>query len=308
MELSTSGEKPVFDFEPKAHWDLASDLGILDPGAAGAMSGSGFTLLTGDGARLERAVGQFLLDLSTKTHGYREVSPPLLVRPEAVDGVTIREKFGDDMYRAEKDDLYLIPTAEFPLSNLHRDAILDADRLPLRYTALTPCFRRESGAAGRDTRGMLRVHQFWKVEMMSFTTPEQSVEEHERMRGNAEAAARALGLPFRTVLVCTGDMSAANRRQYDLEAWAAGCGKWLEISSVSNFGDWQARRLGTRCRSGREKPRVCHTLNGSALGMSRVMVALLENNQRADGSIALPEALRPYMDGREGIGPPGGKA
>lgn len=308
VEISRWGEVPRFDFAPKPHWELASALGIFHPETAGRMSGSGFTLLTGAGARLERALGQFLLDRTTGVHGYREVSPPVLVRPESLDATTILAKYEDQMYRQRDDDLWLIPTAETPLTNLHRDEILDADRLPLRYTALTPCFRREAGAAGRDTRGMLRVHQFWKVEMMTFCHPDRSREEHERMRGNAEDALRTLGIPYRVVKVCTGDMSAANRFQYDLEAWAAGCGKWLEVSSVSNFGDWQARRAGTRCRSGKEKPRFVHTLNGSALGMPRTLVALLENGQRADGSVEVPPALRPYAGGLADIGPPGGPA
>jgi seryl-tRNA synthetase len=306
-EISRRGTPPSFPFAPKAHWDLGAALGILDAEAGGAMSGSGFPVLKGDGARLERALGQFLLDLAGR-HGYREVSVPLLLRQEVMDGVTMASKFRDDMYLSEKDGLYLLPTAEHPLTNLHRESILDAAALPLRYTALTPCFRREAGAAGKDTRGLLRVHQFWKVEMMSFTTPEQSRDEHERMLGNAKAALEALGIPYRVVLVCTGDMSVANRRQYDLEAWAAGVGKWLEVSSVSNFGDWQARRCGTRCRSGKEKPRVAHTLNGSALGMPRTLVAILENGQRADGSVAIPEVLRPYMGGRESIAAPGAGA
>lgn len=305
VEVSRWGDPPKFDFAPKAHWDLGTALGILDAETAGKISGSGFTLLLGDGARLERALGQFLLDQTTKRHGYLEVSPPVLVRPDALDATTILAKYEDQMYRQRDDDLYLIPTAETPLTNLHRDAILDADRLPLRYTALTNCFRREAGAAGKDTRGMLRVHQFWKVEMMTFCHPDRSHEEHERMRGNAEAALQALGIPYRVVRVCTGDMSAANRRQYDLEAWAAGCGKWLEVSSVSNFGDWQARRAGTRCRAGKEKPRFVHTLNGSALGMPRTLVALMENGQRADGTIGVPLALQPYLGGQESIGPAG---
>jgi len=298
-EIARWGTPPEFDFAPKAHWDL----GLLDMEAGGRMSGSGFPVLKGDGARLERALGQFLLDLAGR-HGYAEVSPPLLLREEVMDGVTIREKFRDDMYLSEKDGLYLLPTAEHPLTNLHRDQVLDAASLPLRYTALTPCFRREAGAAGKDTRGLLRVHQFWKVEMMSFTAPEQSKDEHERMLGNARAALEALGIPHRVVFVCTGDMSMANRRQYDLEAWAAGVGRWLEVSSVSNFGDWQARRCGTRCKSGKEKPRVAHTLNGSALGMPRTLVAILENGQREDGSISVPGVLQRYMDGRTSLGPP----
>ncbi len=303
VEVARHGEAPKFAFAPKAHWDLGADLGILDAETAGRMSGSGFTLLYGDGARLERALGQFLLDNAVR-HGYREVSPPVLVRPEALDATTILSKFEDQMYRQRDDDLYLIPTAETPLTNLHRDAILDADRLPERNTALTPCFRREAGAAGRDTRGMIRVHQFWKVELMTFCHPDRSTEEHETMRGHAESALRALGLPYRVVLVCTGDMSAANRRQYDLEVWAPGCGRWLEVSSVSDFGDWQARRAGTRCRAGKEKPRFVHTLNGSALGMPRTFLAILENFQRADGSVVVPEALRPGMGGQEEIRPP----
>jgi seryl-tRNA synthetase len=305
-EIARHGAIPEFAFAPKPHWDLHAGMEGADPDAAGAMSGSGFALLLGPAARLERALGQFLLDLASGEHGYREVSPPLLMRDAAMDSVTIASKFRDDMYRtseAQGDGLYLIPTAEHPLTNLHRDQVLDAARLPLRYTALTPCFRREAGAAGRDTRGLLRVHQFWKVEMMSFVHPDRSAEEHERMRGNAEAALARLGLPFRTVFVCTGDMSAANRRQYDLEVWAPGVGKWLEVSSVSNFGDWQARRCGTRCKEGKEKPRFVHTLNGSALGMPRTLIALLENNQRADGSVAVPEALRKYLGGLEVLGP-----
>ena len=304
-EISKWGTPPSFPFAPKAHWDLGAALGILDMEAGGAMSGSGFPVLLGDGARLERALGQFLLDLATTKHGYREASVPLLLREEMMDGVTMASKFRDDMYLSEKDGLYLLPTAEHPLTSLHRGALLDAAALPLRYTALTPCFRREAGAAGKDTRGLLRVHQFWKVEMMSFVHPDASREEHERMLGNARAALEALGIPHRVVFVCTGDMSMANRRQYDLEAWAAGVGKWLEVSSVSNFGDWQARRCGTRCRTGKEKPRVVHTLNGSALGMPRTLIALLENNQRADGSVAVPAALRPYMGGQEAILPRG---
>ena len=304
-EISKWGTPPSFPFAPKAHWDLGAALGILDMEAGGAMSGSGFPVLLGDGARLERALGQFLLDLATTKHGYREASVPLLLREEMMDGVTMASKFRDDMYLSEKDGLYLLPTAEHPLTSLHRGALLDAADLPLRYTALTPCFRREAGAAGKDTRGLLRVHQFWKVEMMSFVHPDASREEHERMLGNARAALEALGIPYRVVFVCTGDMSMANRRQYDLEAWAAGVGKWLEVSSVSNFGDWQARRCGTRCRSGKEKTRVVHTLNGSALGMPRTLIAILENNQRADGSVAVPAALRPYMGGQEAILPRG---
>lgn len=304
-EVARWGEPPSFDFAPRPHWELAEALGGFHPEAAGRMSGSGFTLLTGPLARLERALGQFLLDRTTGIHGYTEVSPPVLVRPDALDATTLLAKYEAEMYRQRDDELFLIPTAETPLTNLHRDAILDADRLPLRYTALTPCFRREAGAAGKDTRGMLRVHQFWKVEMMTFCHPDRSAEEHERMRGNAEDALRVLGIPHRVVKVCTGDMSAANRFQYDLEAFAAGCGKWLEVSSVSNFGDWQARRAGTRCRSGKEKPRFVHTLNGSALGMPRTLVALLENNQRADGSVEVPEALRPLMGGAERLVPPG---
>jgi seryl-tRNA synthetase len=305
-ELSKWGAPPKFDFPAKPHWDLLG--GLADPDAAGRMSGSGFTVLKGDGALLERALGQFLLDTATRKHGYTEVSVPLLMRAENMDTVTIAAKFREDMYRTtEEDALYLIPTAEHPLTNLHREQILDAESLPRRYTALTPCFRREAGAAGKDTRGLLRVHQFWKVEMMSFAHPDRSREEHERMLGNAKATLEALGLPYRVVFVCAGDMSAANRRQYDLEVWAPGVGKWLEVSSVSDFGDWQARRCGTRCKAGRDKPRFVHTLNGSALGMPRVLIGILENGQRADGNVAVPEALRPYMGGREALGPPAKK-
>jgi seryl-tRNA synthetase len=306
VELSAGGPEPRFDFAPRAHQEILAGLGGADPEAAGAMSGSGFTILRGDAALLERALGQFLLDLAARAHGYTEVSVPLLLRGAMMDSVTIAAKFREDMYRTtEEDGLYLLPTAEHPLTNLHRDAILDEESLPRRYTALTPCFRREAGAAGKDTRGLLRVHQFWKVEMMAFAHPDRSREEHERMLGNARAALDALGLRYRVVFVCTGDMGSANRRQYDLEVWAPGEKRWLEVSSVSHFGDWQARRCGTRFRPGAGKPRFVHTLNGSALGMPRVLVGILETFQRADGSVRVPEVLRPYMGGRESLAPPG---
>ncbi|MEN8152313.1 MAG: serine--tRNA ligase [Planctomycetota bacterium] len=302
VEVDLWGEKRELDFEPKAHWDLGKDLDILDLEAGGKVGGSGFPILKGAGARLERALIQFMLDLHTEEHGYREVSAPYLARPETMVTCGQIPKLEEDMYRCRDDELYLIPTAEVPLTNLHRDEILDGARLPLRYVGHTPCFRREAGAAGRDTRGLIRVHQFHKVELVTFAEEGKSDEELNKLRGHAEEVLRRLGLHYRTLLLCTGDMSFAGRRTYDLEVWAPGVGKYLEVSSCTVFGDFQARRANTRYRDGDGKLRIAHTMNGSGLALPRTVIAIMETYQRADGTIDVPEALVPYMGGRTRIG------
>lgn len=285
------------DFEPKPHWDLGSDLGQYDPALTGKVAGSGFTMLFGQLAQLERALWGFMLDLHTREHGYTEVSPPYLVRSHCLVGTSQLPKFEGDMYAVgEEDDLYLIPTAEVPLTNVHREEILEPGRLPIRYCAFTPCFRRESGAAGRDTRGMVRVHQFHKVELMSYVLPEDSEAEQLRIREHAETVLRKLELPYRVLKLCTGDTGFGARRTFDLEVHSPGLDRYLEVSSISTFGDFQARRAGIRFRrEAGAKPEFAHTLNGSGLALPRVIVAVMENYQRADGSIEIPDVLRPYM-------------
>ena len=287
---------------PKDHVDLGEALGLMDFEAAARMSGSRFVVLKGALARLERALGQFMLDLQTERHGYTEVSPPLLVRDEAVFGTGQLPKFSEDLFRTT-NDLWLIPTAEVSLTNLVREEITAEEELPLRLTALTPSFRSEAGASGRDTRGMIRQHQFYKVELVSITTPEQSDSEHERMVTCAEAVLKALDLPFRTMLLCTGDMGFSARKTYDLEVWLPSQGKYREISSCSNCGDFQARRMDARCRvSGEKGTRYVHTLNGSGLAVGRTLVAIMENYQDEGGRIAIPAVLQPYMRGVTHIG------
>jgi seryl-tRNA synthetase len=282
--------------------DLGEALGLLDFEAAARMSGSRFTVLKGQLARLERALGQFMLDLQTGEHGYTEVSPPLLVRDEALFGTGQLPKFAEDQFHTT-DGRWLIPTAEVSLTNLVREQITPEEELPLRLTALTPCFRSEAGASGRDTRGMIRQHQFQKVELVSITTPEQSQDEHERMVGCAETVLKRLELPFRTVLLCTGDMGFSARKTYDLEVWIPSEGRYREISSVSNCGDFQARRMDARTKAAGEKgTRFVHTLNGSGLAVGRALVAVMENYQDEGGRIAVPEALRPYTGGLTHIG------
>ena len=266
------------------------------------MSGARFVVLKGELARLERALGQFMLDLQAREHGYLEVSPPLLVRDETAFGTGQLPKFAEDLFRTT-DGRWLIPTAEVSLTNLVRDQITPMEQLPLRLTALTPCFRSEAGASGRDTRGMIRQHQFYKVELVSITTPEQSDEEHERMVGCAETVLKRLELPFRTVLLCRGDMGFSARKTYDLEVWIPSEGRYREISSVSNCGDFQARRMDARVKAAGEKgTRFVHTLNGSGLAVGRALVAVMENYQDEGGRIAVPEALKPYMGGLTHIG------
>ena len=297
IEVARWGEPRAFDFTPKEHFDIGEGLGLMDFESAAKISGARFVVNKGPLARLERALAQFMLDLHTGEHGYMEVNPPLLVRDDAMFGTAQLPKFREDQFPAG-EDFWLIPTAEVPLTNLARDSIIDAAQLPLRMTAGTYCFRAEAGAAGRDTRGMIRQHQFFKVELVSITTPEQSLAEHERMTGCAEMVLQKLGLPYRKVVLCTGDMGFASQKTYDLEVWLPGQGKYREISSCSVCGDFQARRMGARYRAADDKsPRYVHTLNGSGVAVGRAMVAVLENYQQADGSVTIPEALRPYMGG-----------
>ena len=287
---------------PKDHVELGEALGLMDFEAASRMSGSRFVALKGPLARLERALGQFMLDLQTQEFGYTEVSPPLMVRDEAVFGAGQLPKFADDLFRTTRGD-WLISTAEVPLTNLVREKITQEDELPLRFTALTPCFRSEAGASGKDTRGMIRQHQFYKVELVSITTPEQSKDEHERMIGAAETVLKRLELPFRTMLLCTGDMGFSARKTFDLEVWLPSQARYREISSCSNCGDFQARRMDARCRKAGEKgARFVHTLNGSGLAVGRTLVAVMENYQDENGRIAIPQALHGYMRGQTHIG------
>jgi seryl-tRNA synthetase len=287
---------------PKDHTDLGEGLGLMDFEAAARMSGSRFVVLKGQLARLERALGQFMIDFQTREHGYLEVSPPLLVRDDAVFGTGQLPKFAEDLFHTT-DGRWLIPTAEVSLTNLVREQITPEEELPLRLTALTPCFRSEAGASGKDTRGMIRQHQFYKVEMVSITTPDQSDTEHERMVGCAEAILKRLELPFRTMLLCTGDMGFTARKTYDLEVWLPSEQRYREISSCSNCGDFQARRMDARTKAAGEKgTRFVHTLNGSGLAVGRTLVALMENYQDEDGRIAIPQALHPYLPGLTHIG------
>ena len=282
---------------PKDHADLGETLGMMDFEAAARMSGARFVVLKGQLARLERALGQFMLDFQTQENGYTEVSPPLLVNDAAAYGTDKLPKFADDLFQTT-DGRWLIPTAEVPLTSLVMDQIVAAEELPLRYTALTACFRSEAGASGRDTRGMIRQHQFYKVELVSIVEPDKSEEEHQRMVSCAEAVLKRLELPFRTILLCTGDMGFGARKTYDLEAWLPSEGRYREISSCSNTGDFQARRMNARTKSSGEKgTRFVHTLNGSGLAVGRTLVALMENYQNEDGSISIPQVLQPYLPG-----------
>ncbi|MBA2127536.1 serine--tRNA ligase [Hyphomicrobium methylovorum] len=297
VEVRKVGEPGKFDFTPKQHFEIGEALGLMDFEAAQKISGARFVALKGALARLERALGCFMLDLHTDTFGYTEVNPPLLVKDHAAYGTGNLPKFAEDLFKTT-NDFWLIPTAEVSLTNLVREQILDGVRLPLRMTAWTPCFRSEAGAAGRDTRGMIRQHQFAKVELVSVTTPEESLAEHERMTGCAEEILKRLGLPFRTVLLCTGDMGFASQKTYDIEVWLPGQNAYREISSCSVCGDFQARRMDARYRpKDGGKPVYVHTLNGSGLAVGRTLVAVLENYQQADGSVVVPEVLRPYMGG-----------
>jgi len=301
VEIRRFGDKPEFGFEPKEHDELGEALGMMDFEQAAKISGARFTILRGGLARLERALGQFMLDLHTGEHGYEEVATPLLVRDEALFGTGQLPKFSEDLFHTTAGS-WLIPTAEVPLTNLVREQILDAAHLPMRVTALTPCFRSEAGSAGRDTRGMLRQHQFYKVELVSITAAETSADEHERMTASAEEVLKRLGLSYRVVTLCAGDMGFSARKTYDIEVWLPGQGAYREISSCSVCGDFQARRMGTRYRpDGEKSPRFVHTLNGSGVALGRALIAVMENYQNADGSITVPEVIRPYMGGIERI-------
>ena len=300
VELRRVGEPPRINTALE-HFDLGEKLGMMDFAAGAKLSGARFTVLRGKLARLERALGQFMLDLHVNEHGFTEVMPPLLVRDEAAFGTGQLPKFSEDLFRTNTGH-WLIPTAEVPLTNLVSDSILDLEDLPLRMTALTPCFRSEAGAGGKDTRGMIRQHQFWKVEMVSVTGPDQSQAEHERMTECAETVLKRLGLPFRTIVLCTGDMGFSARKTYDIEVWLPGQNMYREISSVSNCGDFQARRMKARCRArGEKNTQFVHTLNGSGVAVGRCLIAVMENFQQPDGSIIVPEALRPYMGGLDRI-------
>ena len=298
LEVRRWGEPKRFPFEPKAHWDIGEGTGILDFERGAALAQSRFTVLKGMGARLERALINFMLDLQTKEHGYLEVQPPFLVNSKTMQGTGNLPKFADDLYKCENDDLWLIPTAEVPLTNLFAGEIIEEDQLPYYYTAYTPCFRREAGSHGRDVRGMLRQHQFDKVELVKLTTPEKSYEEHEKLTDNAEEVLRRLEIPFRTVCLCTGDMGFGASKTYDIEVWLPSQDKYREISSCSNCEDFQARRMNTRYRPKEGgRPRLVHTLNGSGIAVGRTLIAVLENYQREDGSVEIPKALVPYMGG-----------
>jgi seryl-tRNA synthetase len=300
VELRRVGEPPRINTALE-HFDLGEKLGMMDFTAGAKLSGARFTVLRGKLARLERALGQFMLDLHINEHGFTEVMPPLLVRDEAAFGTGQLPKFAEDLFRTNTGH-WLIPTAEVPLTNLVADRILDLEDLPLRMTALTPCFRSEAGSAGKDTRGMIRQHQFWKVEMVSVTGPDQSQAEHERMTECAETVLKRLGLPFRTIVLCTGDMGFSARKTYDIEVWLPGQNMYREISSVSNCGDFQARRMKARWRPrGEKNTQFVHTLNGSGVAVGRCLIAIMENFQQPDGSIIVPEALRPYMGGLDRI-------
>ncbi|HHZ20925.1 MAG TPA: serine--tRNA ligase [Firmicutes bacterium] len=296
QEVRRWGEIRVFDFTPKPHWDIGEGLGILDFERGSKISGARFTVLKGKGAKLERALVNFMLDLHTKEHGYEEIFPPFLVNRDCMVGTGQLPKFEEDMFRVTPGDYFLIPTAEVPVTNLHRDEILDVEQLPLYYTAYTACFRAEAGAAGRDTRGVIRQHQFNKVELVKFTKPEDSEAEHEKLVRNAETVLQRLGLPYRVVLLCGGDMGFSAAKCYDLEVWFPSSGTYREISSCSNFKDFQARRANIRYRPAPgAKPEFVHTLNGSGLAIGRTLAAILENYQNADGSVTVPEVLREYL-------------
>jgi len=303
VEVRRQGEPKTFDFEPKPHWELGAALGILDFERATRMSGARFSVLIGAGARLARALIDFMLEIHTTEHGYTEVEPPFLVNAEALRGTGNLPKFEQDLFKIGGEwDLYLIPTAEVPLTNLHRSEILDGRQLPLRYTAYTPCFRSEAGSYGADVRGLIRQHQFDKVELVKFTTPDESYDELESLTRNAEEILKRLELPYRTMLLCTGDMGFASAKTYDIEVWLPSQKTYREISSCSNTEGFQARRANIRFRrEGTGKAEFVHTLNGSGLAVGRTWIAILENYQQADGSVVIPDALRPYMGGLERI-------
>ena len=297
-EVAFLGKKPSFDFKPRTHIEIAEELDIIDFKRGTKLSGSNFILYKGLGARMERALYNFMLDLHTSKHGYREMSPPVLVNTASMTGTGQLPKMKEDMYHLQDDDLYLIPTAEVPVTNIHRDEILNEEDLPLYYAAYTTCFRREAGSYGKDTRGLVRIHQFDKVELVKFVKPETSYEELESLLGNAKKVFELLGIPYRVLMLASGDLSFAAAKCYDIEVYAAGLDKWLEASSCSNFEDFQARRanIAYKGKDGKKKGFV-HTLNGSGVALPRTMIAILENYQTKDGNVIIPEVLRPYMGG-----------
>jgi seryl-tRNA synthetase len=303
VEIRRHGEPRTFDFEPRPHWELGAALGILDFERAAKIAGARFACLTGPGARLARALINFMLDLHTRDHGYREVEPPFLINSASLIGTGNLPKFEADLFKIAGDwDLYLVPTAEVPLTNMHREEILDGRELPILYTAYTPCFRSEAGSYGQDVRGLIRQHQFDKVELVKLTRPEDSYAELEKLTANAEEVLKRLELPFRTVLLCSGDLGFAAAKTYDIEVWLPSQQTYREISSCTNTEAFQARRANIKFRpGGTAKVELVHTLNGSGLAVGRTLVAILENGQEKDGSVVVPEALRPYMDGREKI-------
>ncbi|EGJ50287.1 serine--tRNA ligase [Desulfocurvibacter africanus] len=302
--VRTWGEPKTFDFTPKEHWELGTALGGLDFERAAKLAGSRFVVLRGWAARLERALAAFMLDVQTCEHGYTEIVPPYMVNRQTMTGTGQLPKFEEDLFKLEGCDYYLIPTAEVPLTNLHADETLDEDKLPLTFCAFTPCFRSEAGSYGKDTKGLVRLHQFHKVELVRIAHPDRSYEDLELMTSHAETILQKLGLPYRVLALCTGDMGFSATKTYDLEVWLPGQGKYREISSCSNCEDFQARRAGIRCKEkSAKKSRLTHTLNGSGLAVGRTMVAVLENYQQADGSILVPEALKSYMGGLDIIRP-----
>lgn len=304
VEVRRWGTPKAFDFDPLPHWDLGENLGILDFKRGVSLAQSRFTVMVGAGARLERALLNFMLDLHVDRHGYKEINPPFMVNSAAMSGTGQLPKFADDLYRVADDDLWLIPTAEVPLTNLHGGEILEESDLPLYYTAYTPCFRKEAGSHGRDVRGIMRQHQFEKVEMVKLSTPDGSYDELEKLTANAEEVLQLLKLPYRVITLCTGDMGFGSSKTYDIEVWLPSQDRYREISSCSNCEDFQARRMNTRYRpSDGGKPRFVHTLNGSGIAIGRALIAVMENYQRSDGSIEVPEVLIPYMGGIKEISP-----
>ncbi len=304
VEVLRWGQQPAFAFAPKPHWELGESLGILDLARAAKISGARFAVYWGQGARLERALASFMIDIHTREHGYLEVLPPFLVNSDSLFGTGQLPKFAEDLFKCEGSDHWLIPTAEVPVTNLYRDEVLEEAQLPLSLVAYTPCFRSEAGSYGKDVRGIIRQHQFQKVELVKFARPDQSNEEHEKLTGHAEAILQRLELPYRKVLLCAGDTGAASSKTYDLEVWLPGQGLYREISSCSNFEAYQARRANIRYKpQGKNKTELVHTLNGSGLAIGRTWLAVLENYQQADGSVRIPKALQPYMGGEDVIGP-----
>lgn len=306
VELRKIGSPTEFGFEPKPHWDIAAGLGILDFEAAAKVTGSRFVFYRGLGARLERALINFMMDLHADRHGYEEILPPYIVNRDSLVGTGQLPKFAEDLFKLEGADYFMIPTAEVPVTNIHREDILAAEDLPKRFVAFSACFRSEAGAAGRDTRGLIRQHQFNKIELVQLAAPDRSYEILEQLTGHAEKVLQLLGLPYRVIILCTGDMGFGSAKTYDIEVWMPSAGTYREISSCTNFEDFQARRAGIRYRpEAGAKPEFVHTLNGSGLAVGRTVAALIENFQQADGSVRIPEALRPYMGGLEVISPRG---